>query len=367
MATYNVGYVIIYVSLLQLILGAEVFPRFKPYKINIKNVSGLFDYTQYQPFNMIEKELHKITKSQLKSVKVKLFSIGTTFENRSLWALKIEEKDTRKLKKNIVIDCGAHAREWLAPSTCMYIINKLTLEHPSLKNTKLIKRFNWIIIPVLNPDGYAYTWHNQSTRLWRKNRSFTAKQLKFRKEKNDELCIGVDINRNFDEEWGGVGAPANPCFEMYAGDKPFSEKESIALSNFLNTTINETLAYISLHAFGLSWMTPWGFKKQLPKSFNEMKRVAQIAVNAMKKLSGVKYSIGTSHDKLYPNSGSSIDWAHSKLHIPYTYLIEMLPGNNKTSSIDMSSFMPPPNMMVQNAKDILEGLRAMAISLLTPI
>ena len=60
-----------------------------------------------------------------------------------------------------------------------------------------------MFIPLLNPDGYVYTWHNKTTRLWRKNRSITKEQEELYKKTNNELCIGVDINRNFDEAWGG--------------------------------------------------------------------------------------------------------------------------------------------------------------------
>lgn len=66
-----------------------------------------------------------------------------------------------------------------------------------------MKRFDWVIIPLLNPDGYAYSWKNNETRMWRKNRSFTPEQLKKFNETNNPLCIGVDINRNFNKHWGG--------------------------------------------------------------------------------------------------------------------------------------------------------------------
>ena len=64
---------------------------------------------------------------------------------------------------------------------------------------------------------------------------------------------------------------------------------------------------------------------------------------------------------LDPNSGSSVDWAYSKLRIPYTYLVEMMPSED---SAVMKSFLIPPALMVQNAKDLLEGLRVMAASIM---
>jgi len=54
-------------------------------------------------------------------------------------------------------------------------------------------QFNWFIIPILNPDGYVYTWTDD--RAWRKNL--------FQGE--NPLCTGVDLNRNSDVGFGTQG------------------------------------------------------------------------------------------------------------------------------------------------------------------
>lgn len=69
----------------------------------------------------------------------------------------------------------------------------------------------------------------------------------------------------------GLGAPVNnPCYEMYAGSRSFSEKESIALANYLNATKKDIIAYVSLHTYGQKWMTPYGFTKTRPQSYKEL-------------------------------------------------------------------------------------------------
>ncbi|CAH2043874.1 unnamed protein product, partial [Iphiclides podalirius] len=45
---------------------------------------------------------------------------------------------------------------------------------------------DWYLVPVVNPDGYAYTHTND--RLWRKNRA-----------RIGNSPVGVDLNRNFGE------------------------------------------------------------------------------------------------------------------------------------------------------------------------
>jgi hypothetical protein len=46
-------------------------------------------------------------------------------------------------------------------------------------------------------------------------------------------CEGVDLNRNWDWHWGGVGASRDPCSDTYAGSRAFSEPETRAVSDFL--------------------------------------------------------------------------------------------------------------------------------------
>lgn len=36
-----------------------------------------------------------------------------------------KEKREKKKQRTIVIECGAHAREWTSISTCVYIINEV--------------------------------------------------------------------------------------------------------------------------------------------------------------------------------------------------------------------------------------------------
>lgn len=75
----------------------------------------------------------------------------------------------------------------------------------------MVDRFDWVIFPVMNPDGYIYSWKKVSgyflslydplsnivlfhkDRLWRKNRQ----------PNPDSLCNGTDLNRNWDYEFGG--------------------------------------------------------------------------------------------------------------------------------------------------------------------
>ena len=99
-------------------------------------------------------------------------SIGTTHEGRSINMISIALNDGKK-KAGILIDCGIHAREWISPAFCMYAIDQL-VRQPGY----LLRMYDFYIVPVLNPDGYAHTWISiddvkcgiRMCRLWRRNR-----------------------------------------------------------------------------------------------------------------------------------------------------------------------------------------------------
>lgn len=83
----------------------------------------------------------------------KIEDFGVSHENRRLVLIKIASA-ARKIKPLIMIEAGIHAREWLAPAQAIYIINQL-LEVS--ENKELIDKVDWVIIPLLNPDGYEYS------------------------------------------------------------------------------------------------------------------------------------------------------------------------------------------------------------------
>ena len=67
------------------------------------------------------------------------------------------------------IDGGMHAREWISPAVTTYIIKKLLDDKKNkFSNRHLTDKLDWYILPLANPDGYA--WSRTEDRLWRKNR-----------------------------------------------------------------------------------------------------------------------------------------------------------------------------------------------------
>lgn len=72
---------------------------------------------------------------------------------------KQQQQQAKPLTKSIVlIDGGLHAREWAAISTALYCISQLVENFEC--NRKLLLCYDFVIVPVVNVDGYEYSHTN---------------------------------------------------------------------------------------------------------------------------------------------------------------------------------------------------------------
>jgi murein tripeptide amidase MpaA len=53
------------------------------------------------------------------------------------------------------VDGGIHAREWAAHMSVIYLMYQLV--ERSSSNMQLLDNLDWVIIPIVNPDGYVYS------------------------------------------------------------------------------------------------------------------------------------------------------------------------------------------------------------------
>lgn len=56
----------------------------------------------------------------------------------------------------IFIESTIHAREWISAATVSYLVNQLLTSNDT-EIQKLAQNYDWIIVPILNVDGYDYT------------------------------------------------------------------------------------------------------------------------------------------------------------------------------------------------------------------
>lgn len=120
---------------------------------------------------------------------------------------------------------------------------------------------------MVNPDGYEFSHTND--RLWRKNRG-----------KNGFIrCVGVDLNRNYGYQFGGVGTSNSRCSEIYRGPSAFSEPETLAQKQFFDNTKESFHAFLTFHSYGQYILYPWGYNTAVPPDHKDLERVGTIGSN----------------------------------------------------------------------------------------
>lgn len=143
------------------------------------SLDGAIRLDQYLPLADIYGFLDQLA-ARYKHVQV--FTIGRTAENRPIKALELINNKTDS--DFVWLDALTHAREWITGSTIIYIIDQLVAS-PQRRHSNQgpLHTKNYIIVPVVNPDGYVYTW--TTNRMWRKNRARSPSRGP------ESKCIGV--------------------------------------------------------------------------------------------------------------------------------------------------------------------------------
>jgi carboxypeptidase A2 len=188
----------------------------------------------------------------------------------------------------------------------LYLIDQLV--DPQSNYSKLLNDVDFVIMPVVNPDGYEHTHKNE--RLWRKTRSL-----------NGVNCVGTDGNRNFDFHWGEVGASSNACSETFRGKKAFSEVETQALRDTVMGIKDSCKFYLTLHSYGNYMLYPWGYTSDLPETWKEIDEISQIGADAIKAATGTEYTVGSSTNVLYAAAGGSDDFMFAEAKIPISITV----------------------------------------------
>merc|ERR1712227_36616 len=251
-------------------------------------------------------------------------SFGLTYENRDVNGYVLH-KGNPIGKPTISIDCGIHAREWISPAVCRLFIDEyLRCSRPNAENcdpfvVDNFYNYNFAMLPLLNQDGYYYTWSND--RLWRKNRTPSVYGP----------CIGTDLNRNSDVAWGTTGSSDNTCSQTYSGVGPFSEltmqhwKDAVFWIDQLAQ--GKHRAYLSMHSYSQKIISSYAVSTtefpHEPFSIDQMNAAGKAISDAMTAVNGVKYEYGQSRDILYPSAGTSKDYVLDELRVPLSWTWEL--------------------------------------------
>ena len=253
---------------------------------------------------------------------VKRFSIGTSYQGRQLWAVKVSDNvGVDEREPEVVFDGLHHADEHMSLEMTLAILRWLVTGYgtdPTI--TRLVDtREIWIVF-ALNPDGATYDIGGRTYHYWRKNRQPTP----------GSSSIGTDLNRNYDYRWGCCGgSSSSPSSSRYRGPKAFSAPETRAFRDFIASRVvdgrQQITASISFHTTGRLVMWPYGYTlTDVPSDMAAKDHKAFVAMGtAMAKSNG--YTPEQASD-LYISSGTSRDWLYGRYRI-FAFTIEMSPDS----------------------------------------
>lgn len=234
-------------------------------------------------------------------------AIGTSINGETMWAYQFDPGAPRlpgQPVNNIVVQGLIHAREWITGSCIMHIARKVADELPDdigPNPHRVANQVTWVI-PMVNPDGYRYTW--ATNRLWRKNRRH-----------NSGGSFGVDLNRNFSKGWGANnGSSGSQSSDTYRGTAAFSEPETQAVRN-LCQSLGRVGGFIDYHSYAQLILEPWGYTTAASPDSGMFTTVGNALQGPMSSY-GATYQAGECSNILYIASGISNDWVYSAFGTP---------------------------------------------------
>uniref|UniRef100_A0A2A4JFG8 Peptidase M14 domain-containing protein n=1 Tax=Heliothis virescens TaxID=7102 RepID=A0A2A4JFG8_HELVI len=292
---------------------------------------GTFTWTSYPSLAEINTYLKKLASDYPKHCS--LTELGKTSQKKPIYALKIS--NGKPYNVAILVDGGTHGREWTSVISALYFIDSLVKNYD--KQPEYMKKRDWHVIPVLNPDGYDYSL--TVDRLWKKNR-----------RRLSGTCRGVDLNRNFAYNWGKDLTTLSACNQFYCGPMAFSEEETKAFKRLTDGT--HFSGYLSIHSAGTKVMFPLTNEAVNRDDYHlhlDMTKNMCLAMRAVGHQSFTNGNIAKIGKKGY---GMAIDWMYYEKRIPHSYLIE-------TRSQNGLDLIPPKEILIA-AKEVQAGIMKFA-------
>lgn len=197
-----------------------------------------------------------------------------------------------------------HAREWPSAEIAIEFALDLVSRQAQPRIAALLAGLRIIVVPVVNPDGYAYS---RGTAPGRQLDVMAAlKRRNCRALAGDPAggsCArhrGVDLNRNYGAFWGGAGASTAPDEDSYRGTGPWSEPEAAAVHEL--TQGLPVTGVLALHNVAGLVLRPPGFRALGPAPDEARLKAVGDAMGA-----ATGYPSRYGYD-LYEVTGATEDW-----------------------------------------------------------
>ena len=216
---------------------------------------------------------------------VDLTSTGQSELGKTLWVVRLsdwsmETKANGSAKEIIYIDGGHHGNEYLGTAlawlSAKWYINGWN--DGNEEAIQVLQNSEIHILIMLNPDG------NDIDTRWNINQ--------------------VDLNRNYDHYW-------NTCPTTQPGSSAFSESETAANSNYMNTEVPDADLYVTMHTGVWIMLYPWG---KWPEQPSDWELFHYIRDDVHESISDIP--IQNANQGLYPNCGTSRDYGYGVMGYP---------------------------------------------------
>ncbi len=279
-------------------------------------------------------------------------SIGTTYQGRTIYALKVSDNvATDEAEPEVLFTSNQHAREHLTVEMAMYLLNELTSKYATDSRIKNVvdSREIWII-PTVNPDGAEFDVSTGSYALWRKNRQPNA----------GSSAIGTDLNRNWGFQWGCCGGSSGTfSSETYRGASAFSAPETQRVRDFVLSRriggVQQIKTGIDFHTYSELVLWPYGYTTAdtTPTMTADVRNAfATLGQN----LAGTNGYTPEQASDLYIADGAIDDWLWGNQGI-FGYTFEMYPVSSNPG------FYPPDEVIpAQTTRNREAVLRLLEIS-----
>ncbi len=288
-------------------------------------------FAEFRDYTAIQQHIAEL--AEFAPQRASVHVIGNSFDGRAISALRVGGKSDDSV--SMLITGTQHAREWVAAMSGTCIADRLVRDYD---NDPAIRAFvdttSLWIVPVVNPDGYQYSWGQD--RYWRKNR---------------RGGFGVDLNRNFGVAWGGGGSSNSKRSQTYRGDRPFSEPETQALRAL---TMREAIGlHVDLHAYGQLVLFPWMHGAKRTDDHGRYASIGDDVASAIYATHQNKYRLMRGVE-LYPASGTMTDWMYGEAKAT-SFTIELRPRSG-------TGFVVPPTEIRPTCDEALAAVLALRAS-----
>ncbi len=224
-------------------------------------------------------------------------TIGTTWEQRDIMLATISLNiQNAHLKPALLYTGTIHAREWIGNELAVAFIEYILTNYET--NPKVLQTLTHntlYIVPCLNPDGFEYSKNHFS--FWRKNR-----------RDNKDGSFGVDLNRNFSIGYQKIKDTSS---NVYGGPEPFSEPETQAIKQFVDSHDNITIA-LDYHSQGNVFFPAHKFNHEAELEGTDLNTICANMNHEIHKVTGREYGIHRGKPPTKLISGSGREYYYSK-------------------------------------------------------